>query len=105
MSCQIFFIPEAQEDYNGLDGSIKKMVNKKIDNLAENPMLGLPLGNKDNANLTGFYKIYVAKKSVRIVYRVLPNRNVEIVEIWGIGKRDKMKIYKMIADRLRKKGL
>lgn len=63
MSCQIVFIPEAKEDYQRLDNSIKKIVNKKIDNLAENPMLGLPLGNKDNINLTGFYKVYVAKKS------------------------------------------
>jgi len=105
MSYKIFFIPEAQKDYDSLDGSIKKAVNKKIDNLAENPLLGLPLGNKDNTNLTGFYKIYVAKKAVRIVYRLLPDQKVEVIEIWGIGKRDKMKIYKVIAERARKKGI
>lgn len=105
MSCKIFFIPEAQNDYEDLDNSVKKIVNKKIDNLAENPLLGLPLGNKDNVNLTGFYKIYVVKKTVRIVYRFLPNSDIEIVEIWGIAKRDKMKIYKMIGDRIRKNGL
>jgi len=105
MTCKISFIPEAQDDYDELDNSVKKIVNKKIDNLAENPLLGLPLGNKDNVNLTGFYKIYVAKKSVRIVYRFLPNREIEIVEIWGIGKRDKMKIYKIIGDRIRKNGM
>jgi len=105
MSYEIFFIPEAQNDYDSLDGSIKKAVNKKIDNLAENPLLGLPLGNKDNTNLTGFYKIYVAKKAVRIIYRLLPGKKVEVIEIWGIGKRDKMKIYKVIAERARKKGI
>jgi hypothetical protein len=26
---------------------------------------------------------------------------MEIVEIWGIGKRDKMKIYKTINERLK----
>ena len=105
MICKISFIPEAQDDYDDLDNSVKRVVNKKIDNLAENPFLGLPLGNKDNINLTGFYKIYVMKKSVRIVYRFLPNSEIEIVEIWGIGKRDKMKIYKIIGDRIRKSGM
>ena len=105
MTCKISFIPEAQDDYDDLDNSVKRIVNKKIDNLAENPFLGLPLGNKDNVNLTGFYKIYVMKKSVRIVYRFLPNSEIEIVEIWGIGKRDKMKIYKIIGDRIRKSGM
>jgi mRNA interferase RelE/StbE len=51
MNYKIYFIPAAKKDYDDLDNSIKKMVNKKIDNLSENPMLGLPLGNKDNINL------------------------------------------------------
>jgi len=29
----IKFIPEAEKDYKSLDGSIKKLVNEKIDNL------------------------------------------------------------------------
>jgi mRNA-degrading endonuclease RelE of RelBE toxin-antitoxin system len=29
----IKFIPEAEKDYKSLDGSIKKQVNEKIDNL------------------------------------------------------------------------
>jgi mRNA interferase RelE/StbE len=56
------------------------------------------LGNKNNINLTGYYKLYVAKKAYRIVYRILKDE-IEIVEIWGIGKRDKMEIYKTIGQR------
>jgi len=95
----IQFIPEAVKDYKLLDGSIKKLVSEKIDKLKENPFLGEALGNKNNIDLTGFYKIYAAKKSYRIVYRIVKNK-IEIIEIWGIGKREKMEIYKIISKRI-----
>ena len=98
----IQFIPEAAKDYISLDENLKKLVNEKIDKLMENPFLGEALGNKNNINLTGFYKIYVAKKSYRIVYRIIKNK-IEIVEIWGIGRRNKMEIYKIVGKRISKK--
>jgi mRNA interferase RelE/StbE len=52
--------------------------------------------------LTGYYKIYVAKKAYRIVYRIIKDE-IEIIEIWGIGKRDKMEIYKIIGQRILKR--
>ena len=102
MNVTIQFIPEAVQDYRSLDGSIKKLVNEKIDKLKENPFLGEALGNKNNMDLTGYYKIYVAKKAYRIVYRIVKNE-IKIVEIWGIGKRDKMEIYKIVGKRLSNK--
>ena len=99
---KIEFIPEAAEDYQKLDGSVKKDVNKKIDKLAENPLLGLALGNKDNMDLTGFYKLYACGTSIRIVYRLISPEKIEIIEIWGIGKRENLKIYKTVADRIKK---
>jgi mRNA interferase RelE/StbE len=102
MSFEIQFIPEAVEDYTSLDGSIKKQVNEKIDKLKENPFLGETLGNKNNIDLTGYYKIYIAKKTYRIVYRIIKDK-IELIEIWGIGKRDKMEIYKIIGQRILKR--
>jgi mRNA interferase RelE/StbE len=102
MSFEIQFIPEAANDYTSLDGSIKKQVNEKIDKLKENPFLGETLGNKNNMDLTGYYKIYAAKKAYRIVYRIIKD-GIEIIEIWGIGKRDKMEIYKIIGQRIVKR--
>jgi mRNA interferase RelE/StbE len=96
---EIQFIPSAANDYKSLDGSIKILVNDKIDKLKENPFLGEALGNKNNIDLTGYYKIYVSKKSYRIVYRIVKNE-IEIIEIWGIGKRDKMEIYKKVGKRI-----
>jgi len=99
----IKFIQEAANDYKSLDGSIKKLVNKKLDELERNPHLGEELGNKYNIDLTGYYKIYVYKKVYRIVYRITTSENdIEIIEIWGIGKKDKMEIYKEVGKRIRK---
>lgn len=101
MSFKVEFIPEAAQDYKKLDGSIKKLVNKKIDELSEKPFLGELLGNKHNIDLSGFYKIYVAKKSIRIVYRLISPTEIEVIEIWGIGKRDKEEIYRLLGKRIK----
>ena len=98
----IQFIPEAVKDYKSLDGNIKKLVTDKIDKLKGNPYLGEALGNKNNIDLTGYYKIYVSKKAYRIVYRIVKTE-IEIIEIWGIGRRDKMEIYKNIGRRISKR--
>jgi mRNA interferase RelE/StbE len=98
----IEFIPEAAIDYKKLDGSVKKKVDKKLDELSKNPSIGEHLGNKFNVNLTGFYKIYIDNKNYRIVYRII-NNEIEIIEIWGIGKRDKEEIYKIIGKRHKKR--
>lgn len=79
----------------------KKKPLKKIDSLSENPFLGKRLGNKFGMDLTGFYKLYFAKKKYRIVYRLI-GEHIEVIEIVGIGKRDKEEIYKLVAKRLKK---
>lgn len=76
----------------------------KIEELEKNPFLGEKLGkrfnNRFNIDLTGFLKVYVASKKFRIVYRLLSPEKVEIIEIWGIGKREKEEIYRTIGRRL-----
>lgn len=102
MACKVELIPEAGADFNALDGSLKKEAAKRIDALSENPFLGKPLGNRSGIDLTGFYKLYFYGKKYRIVYRLL-GADIEIVEIFAIGKRDKEAIYKLVAKRLKKK--
>ena len=96
---KIQLIPEAAQEYNKLDGSVKVEVDKKFAKLNENPLLGLPLGNKAGMDLTGFYKIYACSKSIRIIYRLLSPEKVEIIEVWGIGRREKMEVYKNVDER------
>lgn len=101
----IEFLPDAEKYFDALDGSIRKEVAKKIDALAENSFLGKPLGKKYGLDLTGFYKLYVklyaAKKKYRMVYRLV-GKNIEVIEIVGIGKRDKEEVYKLVARRLKR---
>jgi len=101
MKYEVELISEAQRDYKKLDGSIKKIVNKKIDELSDKPFLGERLGNKNSIDLSEFYRIYVARKSIRIVYRLLTPEKIEIIEIWEIGKREKEEIYKIIWERIK----
>jgi mRNA interferase RelE/StbE len=42
----------------------------------------------------------VAKKKYRIVYRIIRDE-IEIIEIWGIGKREKMEVYKDVGKRIK----
>jgi mRNA interferase RelE/StbE len=99
----IQFIPEAVKDYESLGENTKILVNKKIEKLKDNAYIGQKLGNINNIDLTGYYKIYVAKKKYRIVYRIVKSV-VEIIEIWGIGKRDKMEVYKDIGKRIKNRN-
>jgi mRNA interferase RelE/StbE len=101
MVYKIEFLPDAEKDFDALDGSIRKEVTKKIDALADNPFLGKPFGKKYGVDLTGFYKLYVSKKKYRIVYRLI-GKHIEVIEIVGIGKRDKEEVYKLVARRLKK---
>lgn len=81
MSFPVEFLPEAADDYKKLDGSVRKDVNKKIDELAENPFLGERLGHKFSIDLTGFLKIYVHGKKYRIACRLIAPERIEIIEI------------------------
>jgi mRNA interferase RelE/StbE len=101
MAYRIEFLPDAERDFDALDRPVKKEAAKKIDALAENPFLGKPLGKKFGIDLTGFYKLYIAKKKIRIVYRYAGG-HLEVIEIVGIGKREKEEIYRLVAKRLRK---
>ena len=103
MPFSIEFLPEAADEYTKLDGSVRKDVNTKLAELAENPFLGERLGHKFNIDLTGFLKIYAHGKKHRIVYRLITPERVEVVEIWGIGKREKEGIYRLIGKRLEKR--
>jgi mRNA interferase RelE/StbE len=101
MVYKVEFFPDAEKDFDALDRSIRKEVAKKIEGLAENPFLGKPLGKKYGVDLTGFYKIYVSKKKYRILYRLI-GKHIEVIEIVGIGKREKEEVYRLVARRLKK---
>ncbi len=89
--------PLVEEDLKKLDHSVRILVFKQLKKLENSPKLGELLGNKNNLDLSGLYKMYVAKKRVRIVYEIVENEL--IVYVIAIGKRDEMDIYKKASKR------
>jgi mRNA interferase RelE/StbE len=74
------------------------LVLKQFQKLKTSPALGKSLGNKAGYNLSGCKKIYVDKKKIRIVYRIIDNEI--IVEVIVVGKREDMKVYAKASERL-----
>jgi mRNA interferase RelE/StbE len=68
---KVELIPEAQKDYNNLDGSVRKHVLKQLVKLEQNPDYGNPLGHKAGINLDGYFKLHANKKQIRIIYEIV----------------------------------
>lgn len=98
MAWKTEFTEFADNDFSKLDGSLQRLVDKQLDKLEQNPEAGKTLGNKMNLDLTGYRALYFLKKGYRLVYKLIPDR--QIIEIWGIGRRDKEDIYHMLAERV-----
>lgn len=101
MRYKVLLTAAAAADFRTLDGSVKKQVATRLKKLEESPHLGQPLGNMRGFDLTGYYKLYAVKKSIRIVYRIVEDEVV--VEVVGIGKREDFEVYADVARRLLKK--
>lgn len=102
MSYKVYLTEDAANDFKRLDGSVKKQVAKQLKKLEDAPHLGVPLGNMKGFDLTGYYKLYAAKKAIRIVYRIIEDEI--LVEVVGIGKRADFEVYSEVARRLLKKA-
>ena len=93
----LIYHPLVKEDLKQLNNSIRIEVFKKIEKIKLSPELGKPLGNKNGMNLTGLLKVYVAKKSIRIVYEII--NDVLVIKVIAIGKREDMLVYKQAEAR------
>ena len=99
MRYSVTLTADAAEDFRRLDGSLKQPVAKQLKKLETSPLLGEHLGNKAGLDLTGYYKLYAAKKDIRIVYRIIEQE--VIVEIVAIGKREELAVYRTSLKRIR----
>ena len=61
---------------------------------------GKPLGNKNNINLNGYYKIKLKKSGLRIVYELVEIDNKMFIIV--IGTRSDEKVYKLAEQRREK---
>ena len=75
MIWELEYLPEALDDLDSLDNSVRKPVIKGIQKVQKNPVskekggYGTPLGNK-GTNLTGLFKIKFLKYGIRVVYKL-----------------------------------
>jgi len=93
---KVELIPEAQEDFNKLDGSVKKRVLKQLVKLEQNPKCGDPLGNKAGINLEGYFKLYADHKRIRIIYEEI----AQIIKVIAIDKREDLEVYHLALKRI-----
>jgi len=98
MSYKLVLKEEVKEDLLELSHAQRLLVLKQFTKLENSPELGKPLGNKAGYNLSGCRKMYVDKKKIRIVYRIIDDEIV--VEVIVVGKRDDMKVYAEASERL-----
>jgi mRNA interferase RelE/StbE len=97
MKYDVHLIEEAKKDFKQLDNSQKIPVAKQLKRLEINPYKGKPLGKKFGIDLTGYYKLYVLKKQIRIIYTVVEKK--VMVEVISIGKREEFAAYKDACQR------
>ena len=109
MKWELKFLPEAIEDLNHLDTSIRPQILKGIKKVLQNPEAkslggyGEPLGNKNVAKLAGLYKIKFRGIGQRVVYALHKTESSMIVII--ISAREEFKVYTEAEKRRYKNNL
>ena len=94
MKWKLGFLPEAAKDLADLAGNQKIMVSKAINKVLENPLpaseggYGKPLGNKQGNNLSGFLKIKLKSKGIRVVYKLVKIDGQMLVVVIGVRADD-----------------
>ena len=80
------------DDLKVLDNTLVIKVFKKLKQIQQSPQIGENLGNKNGMNLSGFKKVYIDKKRVRIVFEV--KDDILTIYTIAVGQRDDMEVYK-----------
>lgn len=103
MIWELEYLPEALDDLEALDNSVRQPVIKGIKKVQKNPVskeeggYGTPLGNKENNNLTGLFKIKFLKYGIRVVYKL--EQQDRVMKIVVISARAENKVYEEAGSR------
>ena len=106
MTWQVQFLEAAQKDFEHLDGSQKQETAKAICKVSQNPLpaseggYGKPLGAHTDTNLVGLLKIKLKRSGIRIVYKLVQDRDHMLIIV--IGLRSDSAVYKPGARRIAK---
>jgi mRNA interferase RelE/StbE len=89
------FLPEALEEWNGLDGSVKTLLRKALKKRLVQPHVP---GSELHGGLNHCYKIKLRKQGFRLVYSV--EDDVLVVLVLAVDKREDMAAYISALQRL-----
>jgi mRNA interferase RelE/StbE len=89
------FVPEALEEYLGLDGSIRATLKKLLAKRLDSPHVP---GGALHGDLVGCYKIKLLKQGVRLVYQV--EDDALVVLVLAVDRREDNAVYKSAMARL-----
>lgn len=98
MSCEVKLHPLALAELQALDGRLRLLVAKQLLKLQENPLAGKEPGNRAGLDLTGYRKLYLDNRRIRIVYQY--RHEILVVFVVSIGKREDLAVYLEAARRV-----
>ena len=106
----VVFHEDVDNDLKLIGHSSTLLVLKKLQQIAKNPLIGQELENKANMNLAGYKKVYVDKKKIRIVYKIIDKNVFILIEHQSsvdIKMAYRIKCYKsaIIEESINKKKL
>jgi len=89
------FLPEAIEEWNALDGSVKEVLRKALKKRLQQPHTP---GAQLHGGLRNCYKIKLRKQGYRLVYSV--EDDALVVLVLAVDKREDMAAYRSAVERL-----
>jgi mRNA interferase RelE/StbE len=89
------FLPEAIEEWNALDGSVKEVLRKALKKRLQQPRTP---GAQLHGDLRNCYKIKLRKQGYRLVYSV--EDDALVVLVLAVDKREDMAAYRSALERL-----
>jgi len=89
------FLPEALEEYQSLDGSVRANLKKLLAKRLDKPHVP---GGELHGDLVDCYKIKLLKQGVRLVYQV--EDDALVVLVLAVDKREDHAVYKSAMARL-----
>lgn len=95
---QVSFYPEAQAEFEKLDGSQRVFVDKALIRLRQ---LGMNAGQELHGQLAGFRKLKNKKTGLRIVFGQ-SSQGITIIDIVAVGYRKDLRVYRDAEKRVQR---
>ena len=89
------FLPDALDEWNALDGSVKEVLKKLLKKRLAQPRVP---GAELHGDLRDCYKLKLRKQGYRLAYQV--EDDVLVVLVLAVAKREDMAVYRAALSRI-----